>query len=275
MAMIQCPNCGENISDKAEKCIHCGYELKQKTLVICPECGTEVEEGTNICPNCGYPIGTAEKPKEDEPQKVEVTSVKIKPSISKKSIIIALILVVAIVMAAVGLNQQKKQNEIRKAEELSKQYKDNFELVTYSILSGAADAETCGNLIRKVWSNSIYEERDSSTDKYTRKDKGYGEFYDDFNIALGLLFADTEFNAKINGIETNQEEVATLMKSMKNPPPEWTDAYADLKSLHSSYLEFTNCVINPKGSLQTFSETFGSADTNLSNEYSKIKLYLE
>ena len=24
MAMIQCPECGQEISDKAKKCIHCG-----------------------------------------------------------------------------------------------------------------------------------------------------------------------------------------------------------------------------------------------------------
>ena len=27
MAMIPCPGCGELISDKAKKCVHCGYEL--------------------------------------------------------------------------------------------------------------------------------------------------------------------------------------------------------------------------------------------------------
>ena len=27
MALIQCPECGQNVSDKAEKCIHCGCPL--------------------------------------------------------------------------------------------------------------------------------------------------------------------------------------------------------------------------------------------------------
>ena len=27
MAMIKCPECGRDVSDKAEKCIHCGYPL--------------------------------------------------------------------------------------------------------------------------------------------------------------------------------------------------------------------------------------------------------
>lgn len=31
MAIIQCPECGKNISDKAEDCIYCGFPLKQET----------------------------------------------------------------------------------------------------------------------------------------------------------------------------------------------------------------------------------------------------
>lgn len=28
MALIKCPECGKEISDSVEKCIHCGYEVK-------------------------------------------------------------------------------------------------------------------------------------------------------------------------------------------------------------------------------------------------------
>lgn len=30
MALIKCPECGQEISDKSDKCIHCGYPLSQK-----------------------------------------------------------------------------------------------------------------------------------------------------------------------------------------------------------------------------------------------------
>lgn len=32
MALINCPECGQSVSDKAEVCIHCGYILKEKPL---------------------------------------------------------------------------------------------------------------------------------------------------------------------------------------------------------------------------------------------------
>ena len=29
MALIKCPECGKEISDSADKCIHCGYPIKK------------------------------------------------------------------------------------------------------------------------------------------------------------------------------------------------------------------------------------------------------
>lgn len=143
------------------------------------------------------------------------------------------------------------------------------------MLSGAADAETAGNLIKKVWYNSIYEKTDSSTDKFTRKNQGSGAFYDDFNDALGNLFRDASFQIKIKSVEENQEKVSSLMKDMKNPPEEHEEAYRTLQDYYDAYLEFTNLVVNPSGSLQTFSENFNSTDQNVSNYLSKMQLYLD
>ncbi len=33
MALIKCPECGNQISDKAESCPKCGYELNKKKLL--------------------------------------------------------------------------------------------------------------------------------------------------------------------------------------------------------------------------------------------------
>jgi predicted nucleic acid-binding Zn ribbon protein len=30
MAVIECPECGEDVSDKAEKCVHCGFVMNEK-----------------------------------------------------------------------------------------------------------------------------------------------------------------------------------------------------------------------------------------------------
>ena len=33
MALIKCPECGKEISDKAESCIYCGYPLKENKVI--------------------------------------------------------------------------------------------------------------------------------------------------------------------------------------------------------------------------------------------------
>ena len=51
MALIKCPECGENISDKAKNCIHCGYPLKERQY--CPYCGKENSKDSILCEFCG------------------------------------------------------------------------------------------------------------------------------------------------------------------------------------------------------------------------------
>ena len=60
MALINCPECNKEISDKAEVCINCGYKLpKQESMfqgVYCPSCldvGFKHHKAEdNICPFC-------------------------------------------------------------------------------------------------------------------------------------------------------------------------------------------------------------------------------
>lgn len=51
MALINCKECGQQISDSASFCPHCGAPVSKD--VFCPGCGTKVPEGDNFCPNCG------------------------------------------------------------------------------------------------------------------------------------------------------------------------------------------------------------------------------
>lgn len=55
MALIQCPECGNTISDKASTCPKCGYPLIN-LQVTCPECQSTVDAKATVCPECGYPL---------------------------------------------------------------------------------------------------------------------------------------------------------------------------------------------------------------------------
>lgn len=64
--LIKCPECGKEISDVAEVCVHCGYPLKTKHKKLersipanmpCPECGSNwhTYENENIyCKVCKH-----------------------------------------------------------------------------------------------------------------------------------------------------------------------------------------------------------------------------
>lgn len=58
MALIKCPECGREVSDKASKCVQCGHEFIHQEKRFCSECGTEIPVGVMECPNCGCPVET-------------------------------------------------------------------------------------------------------------------------------------------------------------------------------------------------------------------------
>ena len=61
MALISCPECGKQISDKASSCPHCGCSLGKPTLQVkesprCSNCGFQLSEGVSYCPKCGAKV---------------------------------------------------------------------------------------------------------------------------------------------------------------------------------------------------------------------------
>lgn len=267
MALIFCPECGEQISEKAVKCIHCGAVLKEEPKLEkkCLECGEILDDIATTCPHCGCPVVAGEEIT-GEPQKVEVVNVKLKMSRVKRILIIVAIAV--IIFGCVGGFFVKRWHDKKTTEA----YKENLQTAVITMLSGAAKAESSGNLIHKVWKNAIYKESDDETDEYT---KGKYDTFVDFNTALSNLFADSTFDSDISQIKRNQETVQSLMKDLQNPPAEYEDAYAALKKFYNSYTELVGCAVNPTGSLTTFTSTFNDADTETMNCYKEMALYTE
>ena len=53
MAIINCPECNEKISDSVRQCIHCGAKIS-----VCKECGSVFQKELDYCPNCGFVISS-------------------------------------------------------------------------------------------------------------------------------------------------------------------------------------------------------------------------
>lgn len=54
MALIKCPECGKEISDKALSCPNCGAFVKKK---FCQHCGESIDTACVVCPKCGKQVG--------------------------------------------------------------------------------------------------------------------------------------------------------------------------------------------------------------------------
>ena len=55
MAMINCGECGKEISDQAAACPNCGAPAKKTDMIFCTKCGAEVVKEAIVCPRCGVP----------------------------------------------------------------------------------------------------------------------------------------------------------------------------------------------------------------------------
>ena len=152
MALIKCPECGNEISDKAEKCPHCGNTVNKKTdilpkdIIECPECHKVLHSSTKICPYCGYSIKQGKKLNENiiSQLKEKIPQIKKIYDKCKKEKRISIGIAAGIVAVAIFILIMLGNGKLG-----SQNYQKSVQSVSYEILSGASDAEDCGNLIKK------------------------------------------------------------------------------------------------------------------------------
>ena len=220
-------------------------------LISCPECGKEISDAAQACPHCGHPI--------QEPQPHGTPPV---PRKSKRPIIIAACVIFLVAVVGIFVSFQQKQSSDR-AEYIA----SLNELRTQAIRGGSIAEKMC-NLTKQVWYNTIYKERDSVTDKYTRSG---GVFHDDFNTSLSLLYAEDNTATVISGLQANREVVDGIMADLQNPPAEFSACYEAADSLYDAYCGLLDLAISPSGSLKSYSENFSEYDDELLRYYNKLE----
>lgn len=270
MALIQCPECGQNISDKSSKCIHCGKELNKEAEVIvartCTECGTELSESDTCCSACGCPVDAPAESVTSTIQSVEVAGVKVSKNTKK----VAIISIVAVILCAITIFAIKYVSDINAEKEFAATYNayiDNLEKIQVLSIAGGSKAETLCNLTYNVWRNAIYQDRDSATDPYTCP---RGFWVGDFNKALANLYAASSTTATVSSIEENQTAVKEIVKNLQNPPEGLEKCYDTLSDLHSAYKSLTDLAISPSGNLTGFSEKKSSSVADFMDAYEKL-----
>lgn len=234
-------------------------------LITCPECEKEISDKVKACPHCGYPF-----PENNQtssiPQQVEVTSVNLGPKDPKKKkkvLISGVVGIIAIIAVITAVFAVKQHNATTAREE----YIENLRSIQAHMLSGGSVAEQMCNFTKSVWYNTIYEERDSKTDKYTMNN---GKFNEDFNDSLSMLYSNSDAITVIDGLKENRETVSTLMNDLQNPPDELATCFATVESMYDAYWGLTGLAISPTGSLKTYSEEFRTYDSDFMKYYEKL-----
>lgn len=96
MSIIKCPECGKKVSDRARTCPSCGVDIAGN-IVVCPVCGTTRFPDVELCPRC------AAKAKK---------RIKFKHfSISRASLVLFPLLLIAIALIVGGYYWMRNQSE--------------------------------------------------------------------------------------------------------------------------------------------------------------------
>lgn len=145
MALIECIECKNKISDKSKACPNCGFPTAQAdSIVECPECSQRVSNKSKDCSNCGFPIDKNNQT--DNPQKVKRSQNTKSQKKNKLGITDIITGIVAIGLASYGLTQcAQTTGDIQQEAEVNYQH---------YIGGNYATMEQCLNHIKQEAKNS-------------------------------------------------------------------------------------------------------------------------
>ena len=274
--MKYCTKCGQQVNDEAIICPFCSQPLMQHQPPIqsinCTRCGVQLPPNYAMCPYCGQPTNE---------RYVYNVIPYAQPAEKKKGskaiwfvVIISLILIVGLVGWIVYDKMKENEEKEERADKII-EYHDFLASFYNEIAKSGNQIEDTSILILKVWKNSIYHTEDPETDKYTRKENGQGDFYDDFNESLKVLFNDPSFKDTLATIKEHQKNVDKMYRKLTDPPTRYKDAYEAAKDLYSAYSEFCECAINPTGNYQQATDKHNTTDKNCVKYLNELYSYLE
>ena len=193
MAIIKCPECGHQVSDKAPVCPNCGVEIADK-VTKCPDCGEVYFSADAMCPHCYRPTTKKTEPApvvEQTPPSPIPPQPKEKPIFSsdpiqvpkkKKNNWVAYLVsfVIALLICGVCFYMYKNAQDNKEMQEYEFAMKSKDVLVLQSYLDTYKDAPAehrdsiSAHLeqiiqIDKDWTNAVVSNSKSILQDYMRK----------------------------------------------------------------------------------------------------------
>lgn len=201
------------------------------SLLICPECGKEISDKAQLCPICGYPLGESSQPQVPSFQEGEEHTKqkkKVKKKIKPLHILIPVIGIAVVCVIVVLVMQNNKYNDAVSA------YKNGNYAKAYDYFKNSNYRDSNKYLEKTVeeYTAQLIEEKDFETaDKYLNmvKDEAeHSELEQKMSYASGLdLFEKGLFEEAIEEFKNSSDyedakEYELRAKFMNKIQGEWT-----------------------------------------------------
>lgn len=291
MESIECSECGRKIPADAALCPYCGTKIGRAGSAVEANAGSEAikrQEEPEVDPAVrttgsgtvneaqGSDSEPHESPQEEgnaqDPQAEErdghqaeeglsaagSPSPKPKPNMKIIAPVAAAVVVVLAVVIIFGVSANSEKQAYNS-------YIDTLESVKNEMISSGADAESICNDVQSIWQSAIFDDSRSEWDADLR------DYYsDDFNVSIGMYYMDGTTSSTVDSIKNAQNSVADKMTKLANPPEGLDQAYDTATELYQEYLNLTNLSISPSGNLQSFRDSFKSADEGFMASYNML-----
>lgn len=253
-------------------------------LINCPECNKEISDKVQACPHCGYPL--VEEVVNQEIQKNDIAEQKARKN---KKIIVVLLFVIIIGVGLIVRNNMIKSQQAIAEQNLAKQkeveYIEKVVLVSDIILERAADAEYVCNIVYKVWNASIFENANNdfntnisylySGNQYKDyKYVAYNNGYDIYTYAKVSNYEVETLRLKVKSIKDNESNLVTQIKELQDYPEKYKGIYDEVLKLYEIYQGLSNQALNPTGNLTSYSSDVNSKIELFTTQLKKIQVLL-
>lgn len=185
MAIIKCPECGHQISDKAPVCPNCGVEIAGK-LTLCPNCGEIYFKNLDRCPNCHCPNNLVSPtppvpPAPPVPTQTTDANGTEQPQPKKSNLKIPIIsFVIALVICGLvyyfysQANQDKEQEAYEYAmqssdPEVLQSYLDNYKDADQAHIDSIMSHLNALKLVDNDWTNAVVSGSKEALEAYLQK----------------------------------------------------------------------------------------------------------
>ena len=213
-------------------------------LIKCPECGKEISDRAASCPNCGCPISSMGsyqvEPKQEEVKQIDISSNKVAKSKNMKNIIIAIvaIIVIAVIAVFVGVSIRKKNAEAKRAQQIQ-DVKNAMDKVDESLselieamnvdtpfLYGDSASDEHKNQIKDIL-DTITENQRIVDDAYANEDREFVKELDDYISTNKTYRSWNEYNDEIKKLYgnsiSNEQAADSLVKEIASTEEEYRD----------------------------------------------------